>query len=81
LFPKYTNRAVYITLSDEVATQKIIETIVSSDKKCFLPIQQGDSFFFTEITQETQYAKNKYGILEPIRPQQSKHKPDAILVP
>lgn len=81
LLPGHTNRAVYISLLNEVDTKKIIETILSSGKKCLLPIQQEDNFFFTEITNKTQYQKNKYGILEPINTQQAKQKPDVILVP
>ncbi len=81
LLPKYTNRVVYISLSDEVDTKKIIESILSSNKKCFIPIQQGEKFFFTEITKDTQYQKNKYGILEPINPKKNIDKPDVILVP
>lgn len=81
LLPKHDNRAVYISLSDEVDTKKIIQTIVESDKKCFLPIQQGDDFFFTEITQETKYETNQHNIPEPINAKKSEHIPEAILVP
>ncbi len=54
LLPGHTNRAVYISLLNEVDTKKIIESILSSGKKCLLPIQQEDNFFFTEITNKTQ---------------------------
>jgi len=81
LFPKYTNRAIYISLSDEVDTKNIVQSILSSGKKCLLPIKEGADFFFTEITKDTKYQRNKLGILEPIHPQKSEYTPDAILVP
>ncbi len=81
LFSKYNNRAVYTSLSDEVDTKKIIQFLLVSDKKCLIPIQQEGKFFFTEITEDTKYHKNKYGILEPIQIRKSDYIPDAILIP
>ena len=81
LLPKYNNRAVYISLSDEVDTKKIITSILSSGKKCLLPIHQGEKFFFSEINKNTQYQKNQYGIQEPTNANKSIYVPDVILVP
>lgn len=81
LLSKYNNRAVYLSLADEVDTKHIIKTILQSDKKCFLPIQQGDNFFFCEITEKTAYKINQYNIPEPINAKKSRHIPEAILVP
>lgn len=81
LFHKYNNWAIYISLSSEADTRSIIDHIQRSGNKCLLPIQQGDNFFFTEITTQTQYKKNIYGFLEPIEQEPSTYIPDAILVP
>lgn len=81
LFSKYKNRAVYISLADEVDTKAIIDHIYKTHSKCLLPIQQGDIFFFTEINKNTKYNKNSSGILEPVKQNKASQLPDVILVP
>lgn len=81
LFSKYKNRAVYISLPDEVDTQQIIQYIHQTKRNCLLPIQHGDNFFFTQIDPDTQYQQNAQWIYIPTIQNPSPIVPDAILIP
>nr|AAR37522.1 5-formyltetrahydrofolate cyclo-ligase family protein [uncultured marine bacterium 311] len=62
--------SIYIPIHNEVPTKRIIQLIIGSNTKCFLPVINQDlnnkNMRFAEFNHETALVKNKFDISEPI---------------
>jgi len=67
---KFKKVSIYIPVHNEVPTKRIIQLIIGSNTKCFLPVINQDlnnkNMRFAEFNHETALVKNKFDILEPI---------------
>ncbi|SUZ56325.1 uncharacterized protein METZ01_LOCUS9179 [marine metagenome] len=67
---KFKKVSIYIPIHNEVPTKRIIQLIIGSNTKCFLPVINQDlnnkNMRFAEFNHETALVKNKFDISEPI---------------
>jgi len=67
---KFKKVSIYIPVHNEVPTKRIIQLIIGSNTKCFLPVINQDlnnkNMRFAEFNHETALVKNKFDISEPI---------------
>ena len=67
---KFKKVSIYIPIHNEVPTNRIIQLIIGSNTKCFLPVINQDlnnkNMRFAEFNHETALVKNKFDISEPI---------------
>jgi 5-formyltetrahydrofolate cyclo-ligase len=66
IFKRSQHIACYWPLSHEVATAQIIESILTQQKQCYLPVvQTNKKLNFVPYTADTQLQANQHSILEP----------------
>ena len=67
---KFKKVSIYISIHNEVPTNKIIKLIIGSKTKCYLPVISQDlkdkKMKFSEFNHATTLVKNKFNISEPI---------------
>ena len=83
---KFKKVSIYIPVHNEVPTKRIIQLIIGSNTKCFLPVINQDlnnkNMRFAEFNHETALVKNKFDISEPIRgPFAKASQLDLIVIP
>jgi len=75
--------ACYFSIRDEVDTQELFANIWLLNKHCYLPVlTENESMQFAHYDRLTELSANRYGILEPVKPQYIvKELLDIVLVP
>ena len=67
---KFKKVSIYIPIKNEVPTKKIIQLIIGSKTKCYLPVINQDldekKMTFSEFNLDTALVKNRFNIYEPI---------------
>lgn len=65
LFQQSEYIACYFSTSEEFDTQCLIEIILNSNKKCYLPILSNNQLFFVHYQKMDELQLNQFKILEP----------------
>lgn len=82
LFKDASSILLYISTSDEPSTIDISTQILLLNKKLYIPVcTEGNKLRISQITKDTQFTENIYGIKEPLNPIFSEITPDLIIMP
>ena len=77
--------AVYLSYQQEVMAEKLLPSLFDRGIQCYLPVLTSDSrqLLFAHYQPDTALKPNRYGILEPISPQQTREPKqlDTVIVP
>jgi 5-formyltetrahydrofolate cyclo-ligase len=79
--------AIYLPNDGEIDPRPLMQFALSMGKKCYLPVLYPDGrniLQFLPVDNHTRYRDNRFGIPEPVVPQQRQHKPkylDLVLMP